>query len=241
MVPLTEAITERLTQVSPVTPEQAARQRRYQQEEAARQAASASSLRRSRLTAQLGKRYDEELVRHLDYFKIYDPAQEKIIDKLVIFEAVELADSLKNGASVIFYGPVGTGKDHLLAWLLYRAVDQGARAAWINGQEIFGEFRDNIDTGQRDRELFESLVRPDVLGISDPIPPVGKPGNWDLGNLYRILDRRYRDLKPTWATLNALSLDDADAKLSAPVFDRLRHDASLFPCFWPSYRERVKA
>jgi hypothetical protein len=78
------------------------------------------------------------------------------------------------------------------------------------------------------------------LAISDPIPPVGEPTAWNLGQLYRLLDRRYRDLKQTWVTLNALSIEDADAKLSAPMFDRLREDAELFACFWPSFRERRK-
>jgi hypothetical protein len=60
------------------------------------------------------------------------------------------------------------------------------------------------------------------------------------GDLYRVLDRRYREVKPTWVTINAEDADDAKAKLGAPIFDRLKDNAELVPCFWPSFRERAK-
>lgn len=220
------------------TPEQIAEREKQCAESEARGLELARNTRRFQLAQQLGSRYGSQL-HALENFVVYDAAQKKTLEKLRQL-AARLPEALQAGEGVVFFGPVGTGKDHLLAWLLYAAVDRGASVKWVNGQEVFGEFRDMIDTKQRDRDLFQALAAPDVLGISDPIPPVGKPGQWDLGNLYRILDRRYRNMKPTWVTLNALSLDDADGKLSAPVFDRLRHDATLFPCFWPSFRERAK-
>jgi hypothetical protein len=67
------------------------------------------------------------------------------------------------------------------------------------------------------------------------------PTDWSTSQLFRLFDNRYRNLKSTWATINALSIEDADEKLSAPVFDRLRDNAELFPCFWPSFRERPKS
>jgi hypothetical protein len=45
-------------------------------------------------------------------------------------------------------------------------------------------------------------------------------------------------MKSTWVSLNANSPEEADAMLSAAVFDRLREGAELFGCFWPSFRER---
>jgi hypothetical protein len=39
-------------------------------------------------------------------------------------------------------------------------------------------------------------------------------------------------------TVMAANPEDIDEQLSAPVFDRLREDAIILPCFWPSYRER---
>jgi putative replication protein len=191
------------------------------------------------LAAKRGPRYHPDRC-DLTTFAVYDPKQRDLLARAKAL-AARVAEAVAAGEGVVFYGPPGTGKDHLLAALLYAAARSGSSVSWVNGQEIFGGFRDRIDTGEQDEGHFRALCAPAVLGISDPIPPAGQPSAWDLGNLYRILDRRYCEMKPTWVSLNALTLDDADAKLSAPVFDRLRHDATLFPCFWQSYRERQKA
>jgi hypothetical protein len=113
-------------------------------------------------------------------------------------------------------------------------------ARWIGGQELFGRIRDGMDTKEPEERLLAEWDKPKVIGISDPIPPAGSPSEWNVMQLYRLLDRRYRARKCTWISVNAISTDDADAKLSAPVFDRIRDGAVLVPCFWPSFRERVK-
>jgi DNA replication protein DnaC len=187
------------------------------------------------LRRQLGERYSPER-SSLASFVIEYEEQRKIISGVIDLIGV-LQKHVEAGRGVIFLGTVGTGKDHLLACLLYAATGERISCAWANGQELFGSFRDAIDTGRRDEDIFRELCRPRVLALSDPIPPVGDPGKWDIGNLYRLLDRRYRSLKSTWVSLNASSEAEADARLSAPVFDRMREGAAIFRCFWPSYRE----
>jgi DNA replication protein DnaC len=187
----------------------------------------------------LGPRYAPDRVR-FDKFEVYHPAQRDVLDRLQAV-ADALPEYVSRGAGLILYGSVGTGKDHLLAAMLYQAVSRhGFPCRWANGQEIYGLFRDRMSTEQREADLLQKYEEPQVLAISDPIPPVGEPTAWNLSQLYRLLDRRYRHLKPTWVTLNARSIQDADTKLSASVFDRLREDAELFACFWPSFRERRK-
>jgi DNA replication protein DnaC len=149
-----------------------------------------------------------------------------------------LRELISAGQGVIFYGSVGTGKDHLMAALLYEAARQEVVCRWVNGQEVFGMFRDSIRAHGREDDLLRQLTEPKVLAISDPIPPAGTPTAWNLQLLYRLVDRRYRKLGSTWASPSAASIEDADAKLSAPVFDRLRERAVMPRCFWPSYRER---
>jgi DNA replication protein DnaC len=79
------------------------------------------------------------------------------------------------------------------------------------------------------------------VGISDPVPPVGEMTPWQTTALYRLTDARYRAGRATWVTINATSLDDINARLTTPIFDRLRHDAELIHCNWPSYRKGPKA
>lgn len=192
----------------------------------------------SAVASALGPRYSPELAT-LDKFAEYHPNQKPVLAKLRSMVG-GLGEFVAGGGNLIFLGSVGTGKDHLLASMLYLAAAKGAECGWINGQELFGAFYDRMDTGKADEEHFRELCRPQVLGISDPIPPHGQPKEWELRNLYRVLDRRYRAMKCTWVTVNAASVDDADRQLSEPVFDRLRDGAEILSCFWPSYRERKR-
>ena len=189
----------------------------------------------------IGKRYHPSVVG-LDKFRVYHERQRAVLDRLRAF-AADMERAVAEGRGLVLYGTVGTGKDHLLASMLYAAIKAGHRCAWINGQDIFAKFRDAMDSGTSERELVAEFKAPTVLGISDPIPPVldpNKPAAWRTELLYRVLDARYRECKATWVSLNAMSPDDADGKLSAPVFDRLRDNAELVACFWPSYREQAK-
>lgn len=190
----------------------------------------------SSISGDLGKRYSQDRVS-LKAFTIYDARQKPILTKLKKLLG-ELPDWADAGEGMVFYGTVGAGKDHLMAASLYAAAAKGVSCRWVNGQEIYGRFRDQIASDSREEELLKLWCEPQVLAISDPAPPAGDATRWNLQQLYRLLDRRYRALKSTWITLNALTLEQADARLSAPAFDRLRDGSHLFGCFWPSYRER---
>lgn len=204
------------------------------EEVAAREAEQATA----RLAAELGPRYAPSRCR-LETFRVYHARQQPVVDRLIRLRG-RIGELAASGAGLVLYGPVGTGKDHLLAALLYAACGIGLRCRWLNGQDSYGALRDRMDSGASEEEFFGALANPDVLAISDPIPPVGEPSAWNTAALYRLLDRRYRLLRPTWCALNATSADDADAKLSSPVWDRLREAAELVPCFWPSYRRPAK-
>ncbi len=185
----------------------------------------------------LGSRYSWQAAS-LDTFRVTHPEQCVTVNRLKLLTgSLTEASKLPN---MVFFGTVGTGKDHLLAACLWSAARAGIICRWINGQELYGAFRDRMDTQEREADLLDDLSRPDVLAISDPIPPVGEPSPWNLNILYRLIDRRYRNCKPTWVTMNATSAMDADKKLGALVFDRLREGAEMFPCFWPSFREGKK-
>ena len=188
------------------------------------------------LESSLGARYSR-LRCDLDKFQIYDKKQATALAEVrAVISTIKA--TVEAGDGVMLIGQVGTGKDYLLAALLYAAAEELIPVKHVNAQEVFGGFRDRIDTGDSDEDYFRSLIAPDVLGLSDPIPPTGSVGNWDVQNLYRIIDRRYKEMKSTWVSLNAVNIEEVTKQLSAPVFDRLRHNARIIPCFWPSYRAR---
>jgi DNA replication protein DnaC len=224
-----DRLMQKAKSITPVGTEELARL------EAAKQARQAAEMVQ-RLAAQVGRRYAPDRV-NLDTFELYDQKQRVLLAKAREC-ARTIATLVDDGRGLVFFGVVGTGKDHLMVSLLYEAARAGVSCRLVNGQEIYGQFRDRIDTGQSENALLVELGKPQVLAISDPIPPVGGPTSWNVQQLYRLIDRRYCNMKSTWVSMNALSPEDADEKLSAPVFDRIRQDAELFPCFWQSYRER---
>lgn len=197
---------------------------------------------RQRIALDLGKRYSVSRSA-LTQFSIYDKRQSDVLAKLKDY-AQDLEKNIAAGRSILLYGPVGTGKDHLLAWLLHWAAEIGKTCRWFSGQEFYATFRDMMDRQPPYNNTEAMLIAPyshcDVLGISDPTPPEGEATNWNRMQLYRLIDIRYRNGRPVWMTMNAGDQEEAERRLTSPIFDRLQDDAVVLECFWSSYRERSK-
>jgi len=146
-----------------------------------------------------------------------------------------LAEELPQACNVVIYGTPGTGKDFLLASLLYAATDAGLRCEWHRGADLFAAFRRHqrrSEEGLSPRSLFHVPV----LAVSDPILPGADPEPWLLNDFFAVVDHRYRNGRPVWVTANADSEDELASKLTWQIWDRLRDGAVILPCFWPSHR-----
>ena len=119
------------------------------------------------------------------------------------------------------------------------AIKAGFNVIWQNGMDLFGDIRDAIDKGDAERALVSKLVSPDVLYLSDPLPPVGKLTDFQAAMLFRVLDGRYSRKRPTWVTVNVSSGAEMDERMGPQNGDRLRDGALAIFCDWPSHR-RVK-
>lgn len=189
------------------------------------------------LSQRLGRRYAEA---RFGTFEVYDPKQRPIVDALRQY-AEHLPDYACEGRGVLLYGPPGTGKDHLLVALCRAAVlHHGYRVEWINGLDWQGEIRDRMGRDEPEAKAIRALVGPDCLAISDPLPPWGGLTGFQAQMLFRVIDARYRDCKPTWLTMNVASKEEADERLGVAVVDRLQQQALLWFCCWGSYRSRAK-
>lgn len=152
-----------------------------------------------------------------------------------------LPDSVKAGAGVLLCGPVGTGKDHLLAAMMKEAILRwGFQVVWRNGMDWFGDVRDAMDTETRERTVISELAEPKILAISDPIPPIGGLTPHQSSMLLRVIDGRYRRALPTWVTMNAANRAEAEKLLGAQHVDRLGHNALVLFCGWSSYRRKAR-
>ncbi len=197
------------------------------------------------LMKQLGIRY-----RRCDFdnYEIYDPIQhnpKRPSQQAVLGEVWELAESLPerigDGSGVVLYGRPGTGKDHLLTALAYSAILQwGFAVQWVNGADLFQQARHLIKTNSPEAWFIEGYTRSQILIISDPLPPKGEASEYSVEILQRILDRRYRDCRSTWATMNVHGGDEAEQRLASPLASRLRHNSLCLRCDWEDFREARK-
>lgn len=226
---------------------------RSPEQEAAIEAATAERIRREqeseRIRAQAARQRDwAELARKVG--RRYDSAtfegferktaeQTAVVDSLQQY-AADFPDRLKAGQGVVLYGPRGTGKDHLAVATLRRCVlDHGATARWFDGQTFYGVMRDRIGEDASESEVIRLLCDYDVLLISDPLPQAqdSKLTDFQQSAIWRIVDRRYRDMKPTWVTLNVSGKEELEKRIGAQIADRLLDSSLCLKCNWPTYRK----
>lgn len=166
----------------------------------------------------------------LDNFRIDNESQRAVVMRLRRF----MQTTHERIPNVLLFGPKGTGKDHLLTALVRWGGDLGLGVQWVNGLDLFAQFRDFEKAQEFDQR--SQLVAADVLAISDPLPPSGDLTTWQQENLARLLDSRYRRALPTWATLNVASGAEAEQRLGPLITDRLRDGAVALACCWESFR-----
>ena len=205
------------------------------------------SLARKRLEqfdAAVGRRYED---CGLNNYETTAAEQTHTVKSLQSY-LTNLAANVRGGNGLVLFGPSGTGKDHLLVAMAREAIWEGVNVVWTNGRDLFAEVRglmgrdryQSLDSPASEEELLAPLINADVTFISDPIPPTGALTEFQSDVLFRVLDARYRDRMPTWVTINVENGSEADDRMGAQLVDRLRHDALVIHCNWPSYRKAAK-
>jgi DNA replication protein DnaC len=185
-----------------------------------------------------GKRYEDCT---LENYVSKSALQTDIVAKLRDY-ALHSDENIKIGKNVILFGPKGTGKDHLLMSLSKAvAVQTGSVSRWENGIDLFDKIRADEFGKRRPLELhdehFRYSIDADIFWISDPLPPTGSLSEFDQRSFFKIIDKRYSQCKPTWLTLNVADGKEAESRMGSQTVDRLRHDALMLFCNWPSFRE----
>jgi DNA replication protein DnaC len=224
-----------------LTPEEAAEQSKRLAEKCRQNELDARLRAWRKLCEQLGERYEFATIKG---YQVYHDGQ-----KVALESVKQYGNEIHRGMPwrpMVLYGPPGTGKDHIMAALMRHAVvGCGMRVAWRNGADLYGEIRDRIGADRPEEQFLRSMVDPDILAISDPVPPSvhGKDDTVTKGQaewLLRIIDRRYRAHKPVWMTMNVGSQKEAEERLGAASISRLTENGMVLFCNWPDYRAQKK-
>jgi len=144
------------------------------------------------------------------------------------------------GRSLILIGPKGTGKDHLVSAVvreIAKRLGKPGAVVFRDGLSLFAEVKATYDDHTRTDDVVEKYIRPVLLAISDPLPPVGALSQHDQSVILRIIDGRYRQCLPLAVTVNCSSRKEMAERLGPQATDRLFDCAVVVPCNWKSYRK----
>lgn len=175
--------------------------------------------------------------RTLDNFKAETPEQMRALS--ISREYVANWDSVRRkGAWLVFSGLPGTGKSHLAA-----AILQGIMPRYVGRymtcmdmiQRLRATWRKDSETSET--ELLESLTSIPLLVIDEIGVQYGTDS--EQNHLFDVLDRRYREVKPTILLTNQ-NKDGFRQFVGDRVYDRMVEVATWVPFAWPSYRPTAR-
>lgn len=142
--------------------------------------------------------------------------------------------NFQTGASLIFSGMPGTGKSHLATAIL-QAIMPRHVGLYLTCMSLIRSVRDTWrrDSDRSETEVLAMLCAVPLLVIDEIGVQYGTEGEQTL--LFEVIDRRYRDMKPT------ILLTNQDKKgfreyIGDRTFDRLVETGRWVPFDWESYR-----
>lgn len=144
----------------------------------------------------------------------------------------------KNPHDLVLWGASGGGKTHLAVGILREIVRRGDRAHFVTVPELLLEIR---GTFQRESGIVDTET--DIINRYSTVPllvldDIGaeKSTPWSITTLYLIIDRRYREERPTIITSN-LSPEQIEQDLSPRIASRLA-GMTIGQVSLPDYRKR---
>lgn len=169
--------------------------------------------------------------------------QRKVLDSVRRYVA-HADERVKAGVGLLFFGSVGSGKDHLLTAITNQCIIAGHDAVHVTGMDLWRRFRSTMNTsdGPTESEVMDQFHRPKILYISDPFSSKRNSEVVPLTDyrneiFFSLLDWRIEHGKPTFLSVNVKSKEQFIDACNDRIVDRAQFNA--LTCFfnWPSYRK----
>lgn len=196
-----------------------------------RESEDAKRAERERIKSELSrfpKRYADA---SFDNYLLYSDEPSRVAQQHTI-------DCLRSGNSLVMYGKNGTGKTRLAYSFLRDRILAGKKCKYILAPALFDEIRNTYAKESYDTSvaLVNRYARYDHLVIDELDKTFGTKAEF-IG-LYRIINARYDDLKPTVIMTNA---DDATVIdiVGRSCYERLiEYPGTAVKMEWKSFRAR---
>lgn len=146
--------------------------------------------------------------------------------KAMLDYAINFDNNLKNGSSIILSGNIGTGKTHLsCAVANYIIKNLNKTALFLNTIDAFAKIKATYSKKSEitEEEALNQFIDIDLLILDEFGVQYGTETEKMI--LFRIINKRYENLKPTILISN-LAIAELK-KIDERVFDRLRHNGLL--------------
>ncbi len=153
--------------------------------------------------------------------------------------AANFREHAKKGTFLVFSGKPGTGKSHL-AIAIAQEVMSGGTALYTSAIDAVRMIRDTWrrDSAKTESQVLDMLASIDLLILDEVGVQYGTEA--EQVSLFDIIDKRYRDLRPTilLTNLNAKGMKEF---LGDRSYDRLREGGLWVTFDWESQRKKVAA
>ena len=176
-------------------------------------------------TARIGRRYAQAT---FDTYSPRNQSQANAVETARMWSSMYAAGQARGG--LLFWGPVGTGKTHLVLSIFRElTLNAGIPARFVDYGNLLMDLRRSFraEVGSSEAALMMPLVETEVLIVDE----LGKGRNteWELTVLDDLISRRYNADRVTLFTTNhavAGPKKKAGRGLN-PGYDRRRADASI--------------
>jgi DNA replication protein DnaC len=175
--------------------------------------------------------------RTLDSFKATTDAQ-RAAHQIAAEFADNFAEHAKRGNGLILSGLPGTGKSHLAIAILQALLPETC-GRYTTCMNVIRSVRNTWrkDSEHSETEILAAYADFPLLVLDEIGAQYGTDGEATI--LFEVLDRRYRDMKPTIFLTNQNQKGLAEF-VGERTFDRMRETCKWVAFDWPSYRPQAR-